>query len=1078
MVCGLTSCESYSVEKAPRYLLYSSRSQVACSRAKMHKETRSESDKELLQEQNCHRLFRLTDDSRDATYEWYKSQVKERAADTCLWFLKNENFQEWLEGESGVLLVSADPGCGKSVLAKYLIEDVLPASATVCYFFFKEQDQNTVRQALCAVLHQLFDQNRDLIQHALPYFAKDGEGLINTTESLWRILRGATQDARAGSVIVVLDALDECDKAEFENLIHNLYFSHSGQPQQTKLRYLLTSRPYGNIVSMFRRMASAFTTVHIPGSEESDAISLEITNVIQQKVEQLNLPIAAKHHLLSRVQEIPHRTYLWVYLIFDYLKDMEEEGQLHETPNGVDSVLLNLPPNVNAAYEKILCKANESEFLRNALSVILAASRPLTLDELNIALSLHQAPSSMRDLDLADRRSFQQRIQSISRLFISIHHDRVYLIHQTAREFLLASTFSRRETLQSSSWQGTFSIHDVHQVIAKSCIGYLSLFNVAVGDVVRAEAQTKHVMEAGATVDTYAFLDYSAKNWGMHLRESRSYGDVALIYTILAICDPMSKSHQAWFKIYHRIAGIWPPHLTELMIAAHFGHIAVVEYLLRSGGNVECEERTSRRTPLMYAAESGHTDATVILLDHGARLVSKDSNGMNALLFAASRGRRDTTELLLRKGTDIESKDRSAKTALSMATEGGHLATVELLVESNADIETRDNTDKTPLIYAAAAARSDVMTYLIARGANVSAMDCERKGTLHHAIVSADSELHDIKALIDGGANMNSRDAENMTPLHYTVRFARTDIAELLIANGVCVDTVVYRQPWTYGFLETGKLNYSVEPRIDEPGWGLTPLHYAAWAGHEKMVRFFLQHGANPNALSDYGETPIHLSLARNIKGTEYADYWSSRDWKVEVTLDLVEPSDSEEYSTAREEVIRQRLLVLDALLSHPEVNVNVHDIEGESALHKIQYAQYASNGSKELAMKLLARNATVSSRHCDNKTPLHLACEENDVDTVRLLASEHQLAVCDKAGMNALHLASKHGHIETMEAIIQACTKHRVDLSSRRDSFRRNALHCYLESIFPSTRGVQLLLDYGVDAYETDLDGNTPFRM
>lgn len=92
------------------------------------------------EEQECHQLFRLTTGSTDATYEWYKDRVEERVEDTCLWLLKHEHFQRWLEQDSGPLLVTADPGCGKSVLAKYLIEHALPRSNTICYFFFKDQD--------------------------------------------------------------------------------------------------------------------------------------------------------------------------------------------------------------------------------------------------------------------------------------------------------------------------------------------------------------------------------------------------------------------------------------------------------------------------------------------------------------------------------------------------------------------------------------------------------------------------------------------------------------------------------------------------------------------------------------------------------------------------------------------------------------------------------------------------------------------------------------------------------------------------------------------------------------------------
>ncbi|PNP53200.1 hypothetical protein THARTR1_06410 [Trichoderma harzianum] len=103
-----------------------------------------EEERRRQEEENCHQLFRLTRKDRDVTYEWYKDRVEKRVENTCLWFLQHERFQTWLKQESGPLLVSADPGCGKSVLARHLVDEVLPRpGTTVCYFFFKDQDQNT-----------------------------------------------------------------------------------------------------------------------------------------------------------------------------------------------------------------------------------------------------------------------------------------------------------------------------------------------------------------------------------------------------------------------------------------------------------------------------------------------------------------------------------------------------------------------------------------------------------------------------------------------------------------------------------------------------------------------------------------------------------------------------------------------------------------------------------------------------------------------------------------------------------------------------------------------------------------------
>jgi hypothetical protein len=532
-------------------------------------------------------LFRLTTSRTDATYEWYKDRVEERVEDTCLWSLKHEHFQRWLKQDSGPLLITADPGCGKSVLAKYLIDHGLPRSTAICYFFFKDQDQDTVRQALCALLHQLFSQKPSLIEHALPQFRKDGQGLINSTESLWQILRNAIKDPQAGPVIMVLDALDECAESEFADLMRNIESQfRSDQSGYDKLKYLLTCRPYDQIVSKFRGLLNAFPNIRIPGEEESETIAQEVNHVITRRVNQLSMKKRLSHqiksHLEKRLQETTHRTYLWVYLVFDYL----QKEDFKKTPKGVESAIAILPRSINEAYDRILSKSKEDPMVRKALSIILAAGRPLTLSEMNYAVNIDDTSQSFYDLDLEDEKDFKLRLRSWCGLFVSIYQGKIYFLHQTAREFLLADLASPTTGPSELRWHHSITTQDAHTVLAELCVRYLNFFNSDVSPPTDAN------VEAGHPIDSYAFLDYSAKTWGTHFREAGITDDAALIPSALRICDPDSKSYSAWFRMYWKTTGMrTTEYFTNLMVASYYGHCAVVKLLLlllllfNAGGN-------------------------------------------------------------------------------------------------------------------------------------------------------------------------------------------------------------------------------------------------------------------------------------------------------------------------------------------------------------------------------------------------------------------------------------------------------------------------------------------------------------
>lgn len=45
---------------------------------------------------------------------------------------------------------------------------------------------------------------------------------------------------------------------------------------------------------------------------------------------------------------------------------------------------------------------------------------------------------------------------------------------------------------------------------------------------------------------------------------------------------------------------------------------------------------------------------------------------------------------------------------------------------------------------------------------------------------------------------------------------------------------------------------------------GLTPLHVAAYMGHNQVILFLIQRGADPNAQTVRGETPLHLATRGN----------------------------------------------------------------------------------------------------------------------------------------------------------------------------------------------------------------------
>ena len=235
----------------------------------------------------------------------------------------------------------------------YLVDHVLPKSATVCYFFFKVPYQNTARQALCALLHQLFCAKPALIEHAMTYFEREGPKLSDSTDILWEILRSAVMDQTAGPVVLVLDAMDECAEPDLEDMVHHIKeLADSSVSDHTKLRLLLTSRPYESIVSEFRGSLDPSPRIYVQGEEHSATISDEVNLVIRHRIDRLaiaqRLSPEIKDHLMNQLLKIQHRTFLWVHLMCDHLKS---EG-FKKTKQGVDLAIQRLPKSVSRGIDR------------------------------------------------------------------------------------------------------------------------------------------------------------------------------------------------------------------------------------------------------------------------------------------------------------------------------------------------------------------------------------------------------------------------------------------------------------------------------------------------------------------------------------------------------------------------------------------------------------------------------------------------------------------------------------------------------------------------------------------------------
>ena len=86
----------------------------------------------------------------------------------------------------------------------------------------------------------------------------------------------------------------------------------------------------------------------------------------------------------------------------------------------------------------------------------------------------------------------------------------------------------------------------------------------------------------------------------------------------------------------------------------------------------EANDNVKGRTPLMLAAFRGDTAAVLDLLEGGAEVNARDSDGDTALMFAAFRGHALIVALLLQYGANVHARARNGWTAKRAAQSGLH----------------------------------------------------------------------------------------------------------------------------------------------------------------------------------------------------------------------------------------------------------------------------------------------------------------------------------------------------------------------------------------------------------------------
>ena len=162
----------------------------------------------------------------------------------------------------------------------------------------------------------------------------------------------------------------------------------------------------------------------------------------------------------------------------------------------------------------------------------------------------------------------------------------------------------------------------------------------------------------------------------------------------------------------------------------------VITYLLQHGADAKTRNAAGR-SPLLFAAEHGRTDAARILVEKGADVNDRDLKGNFPLLSAACKGYPWFVAFLAEKGADLNMASAEGQTPLMCAVQENHGDTIKVLLDKGANVNVRNKTGVSALTDAARMGNIAVVKLLLEHGGDPangylpeSFEHLERKGAL------------------------------------------------------------------------------------------------------------------------------------------------------------------------------------------------------------------------------------------------------------------------------------------------------------------------------------------------------------
>ena len=348
---------------------------------------------EEAKKQNIHRQILEAIPSVDTTLKHKKLQSL-RYPGTGSWIFEDGIFREWRNSaQSSMICCHGIPGCGKTVLASTIIDElqILSPKVQVIYYYCDYSDKRTLQtdRIFGTLLKQFFLNGLvpEEIEARIPHNYIEGRQMLGSSELIDLICLAVKSSS---PTFMVFDGLDECEK-EIRQLTIDM-FCHLSRLSDAVVKTLILCRDEDQLLSL--RALQGIPRIRItPLALEGDIKSF-VTGSVRSRIQSGELRMRnpdLENEIVTELVSKAHGMFLWVFFQLDDLCEAPSDAMIKQS-------LRNLPNGLIETYERILNKIVQNKIKSSVARKIfiwtICAQRPMSIKEVREAVAFEPSDPS------------------------------------------------------------------------------------------------------------------------------------------------------------------------------------------------------------------------------------------------------------------------------------------------------------------------------------------------------------------------------------------------------------------------------------------------------------------------------------------------------------------------------------------------------------------------------------------------------------------------------------------------------------------------------------------------------------